>query len=258
MKLIGKQKSPWAYHGADKPDVLIAGHSNSRCLKEFILLNCNYNGVSFGAIRPSNSSNKFARADENYWQMVANSDSRYVCISWDGSQPFTQFLFEPNMAIYPNTSEHGSTAHPTGLIKAFFRDNLLALQNQITSLKENGSPEIILLGTPPPKSDDLVKQGLSKEDFFLEKMKELNLDRDSALLTPMQTRIGLWELLQSCMKEIADFNRLTFISFPKETMTVENVLLPEFSADDVIHSNSSAALAVIEKVSNHIRGLDGK
>ena len=240
----------WEYVGSSEPLVLIVGQSNSTCIRQAIQSGYKnfdkyYSSIGLKPGMPWHS------VDKNYWDLASVSGAKHLCISWDGSQVNTAFLFEPDMSIFP-VEQMGINTHSISLVKEFFSENLLGLRIQLKEIMSVSNAKIHLLGTPAPKSDFLVKKGLSKEQYFLDKLFELRTSVDKVKLTNIQVRVELWKILQECLKDVAVDFMIDFIPFPAEALTNESILLEKFSAEDATHANSDLGKLFLDEINAHV------
>src|SRR5205823_5364234 len=122
---------------------------------------------------------------------------------------------------------------PRAVVYEFFRLGLAGLRAVLSNV---AGEKILLLGTPPPKTEDQVRAGISKEPLLVEAAQKLGMSSSTLRITPLAIRLELWRMTQELMREIASEFRVPFIAVPDEVL-VDGALRVDASFEDATHAN---------------------
>lgn len=193
--------------------------------------------------------------EDDYWDYVCSLPEEVtIAVVWNGNQHHASFLVSssPQIAIW--TDEFAAAADDVVLVpRAMFRELWEpTLQPLISALERVvARHSVIVLGTPPPKPDELCRANIGIERWFQPLADELAINLDSLPITPQRTRLALWQLLQDRLLEIANQYDVPFLGIPNETVDGSGMLLPQYSASDATHANDLYGLAVWHRVKNY-------
>jgi hypothetical protein len=235
-------KPQWA--GSYEPTLLVAGHSHRYAFLDYF--------VRSGETAPIAVLNQrdqvgFA-ADpstghvDQYFE-VARSAARDralpLALIWDGNQHNGAFLVESDErfsifpAIGPWEDGHPRPLIPRSLFYEFFRLGLAGLRAVLSNV---AGERVLLLGTPPPKTEDQIRAGISKEPLLVEAAAKLGMSSSTLRITPLAIRFELWRMTQELMRQIASEYCVPFITVPDEAL-VDGALRADASHEDATHAN---------------------
>jgi len=177
-------------------------------------------------------------ADTGYWRSVAY-DTDYLGVVWNGNQAAAAFTvpLDPITVV----GRRGRTEPPVGqvvpysLLVDYWGRSLDDLRGFLAPRKD--LPRIVLLGTPPPKPDDIVRGGMEHEPHFRVALERAGLTADTAPVTDIESRVALWECLQDAMKQVASQHGVHFLPVPASTQAADGSLLPDLATVDATHAN---------------------
>lgn len=177
-------------------------------------------------------------ADTDYWRSVAYSTD-YLGVVWNGNQAAATFTVPADPITV--VGRRGRVAPPVGqvvpyaLLVDYWSASLDDLRWFLTTRTDLRS--VILLGTPPPKPDDLIRGGMQHEPHFRAALEGAGLTADTAPITDIESRVALWESLQDAMERAASESGVRFLPVPATTQAPDGSLLPELSTVDATHAN---------------------
>ena len=97
---------------------------------------------------------------------------------------------------------------------------------------------VLILGTPPPKTDERIRTGLLRDSAFVELTTRRGLDPTTSPITPLQVRVALWDIVQEQLADIAASTGATFVPVPVCVFATDGSLRDEFAGEDVTHGNA--------------------
>lgn len=231
----------WELYGDTDPEVLICGHSHAYAYMR-------------GAQHPPDSA-RFRRAvaysspvtagapsGDDYWEFVAGHDSTEVfALVWNGNQHNVDFLFEhspPLHVLRPSMGQDEAPADavwiPRSMIRAHFKPTIDELTRVLRRLSPVGN--VVVMGTPPPKSSSHVRSHLSSEAHFAAVLAASPPDQQPVVARE-QLRVALWEIIQQMLRECAADAGVDYLPTPPSVMDADGLLEPKFSAADSTHAN---------------------
>jgi hypothetical protein len=158
---------------------------------------------------------------------------------WQGNQHLSSFLVQGETPFWipdDHVAQSGAgVAIPQAMARELFKSTLAPLDEVVERLSANSN--VLLLGTPPPKSDRLVKEYVSREEHFVNLAAARGLDVDELPLAPEALRCSLWRLLQEAMAQKAADLGVRFVSVPERALTMSLALRDDLAAPDATHAN---------------------
>jgi hypothetical protein len=234
---------PFRLFGDGDPLLVAGGHSHTACL----IIAMNEGRVDLVAQRcaVAFTSDWVPPTTDAYWDyLVGQSAGRTVAILWSGNEHNGRFLLQqkPPFRVFDPEGgeelgpEQGAWVPRTELRELWSPtfDGLRAVVGRLTPVAN-----VLLMGTPPPKSEALVRAALATEPFFLEQAAQLGYQPGDLLITPEATRVSLWRVLRDLLREVAEIGGATYVPVPAGTYDERGLLLPEFDAGDVTHANGA-------------------
>jgi hypothetical protein len=184
-------------------------------------------------------------SESGYWDFfVTSALGRRAVIVWNGNQHQAGFLVAPDppfRVFHPRVGSGLYKESDSGVWvpRSTFREywdwtykDLIELINRL-----EGSTEVLVLGTPPPKSDSSIRLALDSEPQFREAAVSLGCAPEELPLTEAHTRLALWHTIQDDMREIAERTGARFVPVPLDITDECGFLLPQYSAPDATHAN---------------------
>jgi hypothetical protein len=248
----------WMIQGSNDPQILICGHSHSNCM--FMAL---HSGLLPATIRGGavfrRKQTKWNLGQGDYWDFVLkNSKDRVIAVMWNGNQHNASFLLAPKppIRIYLDGSNQDSDIEalwvPAEMIKAHLKydyDHLLSVLQRMVSV----TVDTIVLGTPPPKPEGMIKKVLPNEAYFVSMAETMGIDLKTALLTSEAARLALWEIIQDTLMEAAAETGARYLPVPNPAFDENGFLREEYSAPDATHANASYGALIWQAISETLR-----
>ncbi len=246
---------PFRLFGDDDPELVVGGHSHTACL--IIAMNEGRFDAAAHDCAVAFTSDWQPPSTDAYWDyLVGQGAGRTVAILWSGNEHNGKFLLQakPPFRVFDPESdvelgdEHGAWIPRTELRDLWSSsfDGLRAVLARLTPLAK-----VLLMCTPPPKSDELCRKALATEPFFLAQAAELGYDAADLRITPEETRVSLWRVLRDLLHEVAETGGATFVPLPPGTYDDRGLLLPEFDGGDVTHANGAYGALVWAQLLRH-------
>lgn len=205
----------------------------------------------FGVVSQADFSKPLER-DLSYWEFVAShSKKRTIGIVWNGNQHNFHFLLdtnEPFKVFNFFEDNQNSPAIPMSQIKQLFKPTFDELENTIKLF--NKSKELILIGTPPPKSKQFIDQKIMSENFFLEIAKNNGLSGKQLSATSDSFRTAMWKITQTMTNEIAIRHGHKFIPIPSTAIDENGLLVSDYWTEDVSHANEDFGALMMDAILN--------
>ena len=130
-----------------------------------------------------------------------------------------------------------------------------ALEKLLRRLVES-SDRVVLLGTPPPKSERLIRDALGGDVYFSALLEKESRRPEDVPLTPGPVRIAIWRVIQSVYQEAASDAGALFVPVPASVMDEDGFLLERFSLADTSHTNSAYGAAMWEQLADALSSPD--
>jgi hypothetical protein len=233
---------PFQLFGHEDPELVAGGHSHTVCLINAIIEQRTDAVAEQCAV--AFTSDWRPPTTDAYWDyLVGQGAGRTVAILWSGNEHNGKFLLQqkPPFRVFDPEGpelgpEHGAWVPRTELRELWSPsfDGLRALLTRIGPLAK-----VLVMCTPPPKSEQLVRAALATEPFFLEQAAALGYDATDLQITPEPTRVALFRILRDLLQEVAEEGGATFVPLPPGTYDEQGLLLPEFDLGDVTHANGA-------------------
>ena len=244
--------SGWALYGDQSPTLVVAGHSHVLCMLQAL----DKHPVAQCAVAYNADVLTGPPLADDYWDYVSSlPEETTVAVVWNGNQHHASFLVSssPEVAVWSEGFAgvaNDAVLIPRGMFRELWEPTLQPLLSALERVMVRH--RVIILGTPPPKPDDLCRANIGIERWFQPLADELAIDLDSLPITPQVTRLALWQLLQDRLVEIANQYDVPFLGIPSETIDESGLLLPEYSASDATHANDSYGLAMLRKLKKYM------
>jgi hypothetical protein len=228
----------WRLYGDQDPQILGAGHSHARNLLTAIEAGLGPAGVRCAV---AFTTDREPPTRDDYWDYVAElAAGRTLAVVWNGNQHNSAFMLRhrPPFRVYrPGGIELGPE-EGAWLPRVLFReawdstfDGLRALLRRVVPIAQ-----VLVVCTPPPNPEALVRSVLLEEPHFIRLAAELGYDLDNLQITPEPVRVALWSVLVEMLEDVAVTEGATFVPVPDGVTSADGLLLPEFGAGDVTHA----------------------
>jgi hypothetical protein len=246
----------WQLRGSADPEVVLAGHSHMMCMERALSLGLTPDGLRAAVAFASEETTGHQLADPSYWDFLTEaSRGRVAAVVWNGNQHNASFLVqdEPQFRVWndgpPAAADRTDTRMwvPREQVRALWAADDELLRQRLTRLSE-GARQVLVIGTPPPKSDEFVARALRADAFFLEVAADLGLAPDETAMTPGPTRIALWTVVQDMLAASAADCRATFVPVPPEAVDEHGYLRGVLSTADATHANAAYGRLVWQAV----------
>jgi hypothetical protein len=187
----------------------------------------------------------------DYWETaVAAAEGRVVVALLTGNQHNSLFLFDsdPPFRCLPISApglpiEDGAQLISFEMAVSCFSETLEPLRHLLPRF--TSARQLVMVGTPPPKPDHAVRRWLTTEDDFARKLAEGN---EAAPITPLSTRVALWEALQEAMTLLCTDLDVPFLPVPDGVQDREGALKEEYWSHDVTHANGRYGAVVWDAI----------
>lgn len=247
--------APFQLFGDSDPTLVVGGHSHAAAMMR-----------AFTAGLTDPEAERVAVAYTDDWSAPSTADyfdflveataGRTVAFSFSGNEHNAWFLLKrrPPFRVYdPEARYELGDEEGIWVARSTFRrlwtGSFELLHEMLPRLSERS--EVLVLATPPPKSDDLVRKALTSEPHFLQQAAELGYPADELEVTPAITRVALWRVLDELLQEKTEAAGATFVPIPDGTTDEDGVLLPEFDFGDATHANAAYG-ALVWKQLHHV------
>jgi hypothetical protein len=245
----------WRLYGDPEAEIVACGHSHARSLLQALEAGDGPFGLTAAVAFTEDREPPTA---EDYWDYVAELViGRTVAIVWNGNQHNSAFLLrqQPPFRVYdPEGTEPGAEEGawlPRGLFRELWLPTMDGLSVLLDRIGAICSPVVVC--TPPPKPDSLVRSALATEPLFLEQSAELGYDAGDPQIAPEAVRVALWRLLRDLLAETAAAAGAPFVPVPPEAVTPDGLLRAEYSDPDVTHANSAYGRLVWSQLADLVR-----
>ena len=230
--------------GSSDPALLVAGHSHRFAFLDYLIRSRQTAPIAILNQRDQvrfNADPSTGRIDE-YFQIAlsaARERALPLALIWDGNQYNWEFLIEsePRFSIFPAVGPwpdgYPRPLVPRSLAYELFRFGLAGLRAVLSNV---AGEKVLLFGTPPPKTEEQVRAGITKESVLVGLAEKLGMSSSTLPITPLPIRLELWRMTQDLMNEIATEFRVPFIRVPDEAV-VNGALRVDASHSDATHAN---------------------
>ncbi|MDP9027750.1 MAG: hypothetical protein M3N46_09355, partial [Actinomycetota bacterium] len=180
--------------------------------------------------------------DDDYWALLARAAAgKAIGVVWNGNQHNAGFLLEPNppfRVFHPGASTAGEGMWvPRRLLREYWTPTFAELKAALPRL--TSVADVYLIGTPPPKTDELIRSVIQHDAYFVKQGTALGMDLAALAVTPAATRLAMWSLLQEMLEQCAVEFGATFVAVPPDVMDDDGILLQRYSAVDATHANTA-------------------
>lgn len=252
----------WALHGAEQPQIIVAGHSHAfafvrgalhppataRCLR---------------AVAYSNPLDAGTPIGDDYWSFVVDAAvGRTVVILWNGNQHTVDFLFERTPPLHVVAFDEGYAGKESvpddavwasrAALRAHFAPSMNELDAILERLRDRAAA-VVVAGTPAPKSTADVMSGL-ESDGFATALRAAATDGHAPRVARTGLRLTLWQIVQDLLAESAARGGAAFLPIPSATRAAEGTMLSAYSAPDVSHANPEYGDLVWVDIESHVLG----
>jgi GT2 family glycosyltransferase len=240
--------------GSADPALLVAGHSHRYAFLDHF----NRSGENARVAILEVASNADIETD-TYWNIALDTARRRgvaLVIVWDGNQHNVHFLLESaeRFSVYPASGPWADGRSrpliPRSLFREFFAPSVERLRAILA--RSNGA-RVIVLGTPPPKPDDHVRDRLHKEPLLADAAASLGMTPSTLEVTPLPVRVELWRITQELLREVADACGAPFVAVPEKAFA-GGALTGEMSYPDVTHANGVWAEIMVDEATAALAG----
>jgi hypothetical protein len=192
--------------------------------------------------------------DTTYFPYLANAGTTTAVI-WNGNQSSVAFLLNDQPVTIvgrqaTSTANLRGSVVPYRMVMALWQPSLEGLRDFLRGHGDSGS--VIVLGTPPPKTEDDVRAGIAIEPYFVGLLADQGLTPETAPVTNATSRVAAWEALQDAMAEVAHSAGAHFLAVDPQTQTPEGTLLSEYSGPDATHANPAYGGVMWRRLIDHI------
>jgi hypothetical protein len=194
----------------------------------------------------------------NYWtEAIPHCTGRTVAIVWQGNQHQALFMFSPppyfDFVLEDDESDemcpHAQIV-PRNVFREALKHSVYGLGGILKEFREAGVGQILVVGTPPPKSDaDFILERVRRSEVLRKFAANAGVDLTHESLTPPSIMVKLWKLVQLLTRETALAAGAKFVPVPTHTMESDGTLKREFWAD-VTHANSAFGSCMYDAILN--------
>ena len=230
----------WTVEGSDRPRVVAAGHSHILSLLGGLHSSAELKQKPL-AVQYSLDRALWPNIGDGYWQNFQNLPTvETVVVCWNGNQHNAQFLLESEPAIsvhqdFASDENNKNLVIPLSMFDELWLRDFKVLERAMRMV--SSTKKVVLIGTPPPKSENGIRNNLSKDEFFLGLLANADMKIDDAKITSDIFRFVLWKRIQQNLERIARVVGVPFIHIPPEVFDKGMTLKPEFSVPDASHAN---------------------
>ena len=251
----------WKVYGDQDPQILAGGHSHVYSM--LAALDQGRGPAEYrAAVAYSADLAGGPPGDPHYWDLLAKVGAgRRVVIVWNGNQHNAGFLLSPDppFRVFSPLAEAGPEEGAwvaQEVLREYWRPTFSELTDVLKSLVPVARVGVV--GTPPPKSDLVVRQSLAQEIFFLDRARELGVDVADLRITPQAVRLAMWHVIQDALEEIATEVGAAFIPVPTTAVDGDGTLSAEFCAPDATHANVNYGALMWKTIStSSLAGIRG-
>jgi hypothetical protein len=232
----------WSWSGNKDADVLACGHSHRYALLSAIgqgLL-----GPGMRAMVLSQIVSVHREVDDSYWDtVIASIDGRPLAVSWGGNA-HNRFLLKPSQPFrlaYGDRVSNETTVETFVPVEAVRAWLLRIVASGLDTLLKRiaGRTRVFVVGSPPPKPEQIVREGLIREPDFVKMAKERGFDIAAAPISSLEVRRAMWSIYQELLLESAMRHGAIFVSVPASAMDHDQCLREELCTPDATHGNAA-------------------
>lgn len=235
----------------------MGGHSHAYSL--VAAQNAGFGPTSLaGAVAYTRDHKSGSPDGDDYWDYLADkSTGKVVAIVWSGNQHNVDFLVQPHNPFRVWLSPLTESADvekpwvPQAMIRAKWEPSFFGLTSAIEKLHR--SAQVIILGTPPPKTDDFIAKIMASDTYLLGRANESHVDVSTLRITPQNERLIYWTILQSMLRDCATEAGVAFIPSPSASSDAAGFLLPSHCAADTTHANDEHGALLWRALESHVK-----
>ena len=255
MHVTEKELNVWTIEGSPEPKVVAAGHSHILAMLGGLHSSADLQQKSL-AIQYSMDRAIWPNIDDKYWGQLQRLPSvETVLICWNGNQHNSQFLLEmePRISVHQDflqDEESQNVVVPLSMFDELWMPDFQLLERaiRIVSLTK----KIVLIGTPPPKSENEIRNNLRNDEFFLSILSKSGIKIEGCPISSDMFRFVLWKRIQQNLEQIARINGAPFVHVPSVVFENGMTLRSEYSAPDASHANHLYGQVMWEAALNKI------
>jgi len=237
----------WEWWGDADASVLVAGHSHRESYRRAIAEGLTSTGAAVAVLVLGGSYDPAAmpNPDDTYWRLACAAQGRVLAVPWQGNQYNTHFLFGFDEPFRLHDRGESGMVVPASMLSAIWRRSFEGIDGAVASAR---AEHVVLIGTPPPKSDEAVREGLPHSPFFVRALARVGESVDTIRITPAAVRVGLWKILQDDLEQEAARIGAVFVPVPLTAQTADGCLKPEYAWPDVSHANAAFAALMLREI----------
>ena len=206
-------------------------------------------------------------SDPDYVEAFARSTKGKVAVVvWDGNQHIASFLIDSDPPFQVFQKGVVDASHDLGriwvseeMLRSRWRGDATWTTDELEKLLHRlvaSSDRVVLLGTPPPKSERLIRDALRDDVYFSALLEKDSRRPEEVPITPGPVRIAMWRVIQSVYREAAGDAGALFVPVPPSVMDQDGFLLERFSLADTSHTNSAYGEAMWEQLADALDRSD--
>lgn len=201
----------------------------------------------------------------DYWRHTAEeSNGKAVAIFWQGNQYNSDFLFHRGQQF--DIALNGAAVKdiikefqlvPVSVVKSHLTPAFDGLDDAIEILKDGGVSNIIIIETPPPKSDPafMIPHLISSKAFNGIAAK-YGVEITEESITLASVRQKLWRITQDISLSLAKHHNISYLPLPKDVLESDGTLKSEYWANDVTHANTAYGSRIKKHIADAIKNGD--
>jgi SAM-dependent methyltransferase len=241
-------RSDWRWEGDDPAELYVVGQSHRAAL--VAALRIPHLRPSFPVAALHGADGARQDPDDDYWDIACGlPGGTMVAVVWNGNQHNASFLLTPTMAFtLASVPEAPGVVVPVELVRSFFRPTFEGLEQLLGRIGD--SLRVIVAGTPPPKSDAIVRENMEIEPVLRKLIVDGGFRPATAPLTPGPLRVALWQIVQDLLRDIAAAHGAFFVPVPPEAIAEDGHLRDELSAQDATHANERYGALMLRAIAD--------
>jgi hypothetical protein len=238
-RMVGDQ-TVWSWRGHAAPEILACGHSHRLAMMAAICEQEIDPAIRAAVLAHGTPGPK--PADEMYWGTVLETPGNLpLAVLWEGNV-HNRFLFKPAEGFrlaYKNSllsSDDRELIVAIEMVRASFMFMMGKLDLILHRIKKQR--KLLVVGTPPPKQERWIRNGLVQEPGYVERAAQQGFDIETIPITPLALRIQLWGITQDMLAESAVRFGVEFVPVPDSVKDADGALRDELCMPDATHANA--------------------
>jgi hypothetical protein len=241
-RVLGRQ---WEWSGDANATVLVAGYSHREAYRHAIARGLASTGAGAAVLASKGAGDAdLLRPNGSYWRTACAAPGRVLAVTWKGNQANRDFLFSAEEPLRLHDCGDVGTVVPKSMVSAHWRSSF----DGIDAVADARAEHVVLLGTPPPKSDEATRAGVPHSPFFVRALAAAGASADTIQITPAAVRVGLWKILQDDLEQQAARIGVGFVPVPPIAQEADGCLKPEYSGGDISHANAAFAALMLGEI----------